>query len=321
MHPTVSICIPTYGRARHIAATLDSVLAQTRADFEVIVVDDASPDGTADVVARFTDPRVTFYRNAVNKGVPENYNHVFSLARGRYVGLVEDHDILEPGYIEETTAILDTFPEVGFVATGIQTISELEGLPLKTYLSDLPQVMHGQDMLRYLLRRTDCPFSLTTMIRRDVLDRVTPWFDARYWWYADVHLWMRLLAITDFGYVAKPLLRFREREAGHALADDYWQSVLCLDAIHRDDVPLLHSRSGVTACVDEFRYEVSKLTSVLGMRAGRILRDEPWTSYDRAQSRGYLRLPSRAALALAGCVPSAVYRRIRAGRTAAKPQA
>ena len=61
--PAVSVCIPAYRGAAHIGEAIESVLAQTLADFELVVVDDASPDDTAAVVARYRDARIRFLRN------------------------------------------------------------------------------------------------------------------------------------------------------------------------------------------------------------------------------------------------------------------
>ena len=310
--PTISICIPTYGRARHISATLESIVSQTRSDFEIVVVDDDSPDGTQEVVQQFRDSRIRFFRNTKNKGVPANYSHALSLARGRFLSLVEDHDILEPEYIESTVSILETHHNVGFAATGIQTIDDAAGKPLRVYVADFDKVTNGRSMLRRLLTRTDCPFSLTTMMRREVLDHVFPWFDERYWWYADIHLWMRLLAIADFGYVSRPLLRFREREVGHVLDSSYWETAMCLDRIHRDDWHLLHSRHSLAALRDALQYEIAKIKSVAGMKGGKIARGEDWTTSDAEQAARYLSFPSRAFVSSMNLVPRSVYRGVRA---------
>src|SRR5437667_3511518 len=82
--PAVSVCIPAYRGAAHIGEAIESVLAQSFADFELVVVDDASRDDTAAVVARYRDPRIRFLRNERNAGVQANWNRCLELARGRY---------------------------------------------------------------------------------------------------------------------------------------------------------------------------------------------------------------------------------------------
>ena len=93
----MSVCIPAYKAERFIAATIESVLAQTTEDWELVVVDDASPDGTYDVAARYAgDRRVRVERNATNLGPVGNWNHVVAQARGRYVKLLCSDDLLYP---------------------------------------------------------------------------------------------------------------------------------------------------------------------------------------------------------------------------------
>lgn len=308
--PLVSFCVPTYRRAHFIDKTLESVLAQTVHDWEVVVVDDVSPDHTSEVVGAFSDSRIRYVRNPVNLGVPANLEYAMSLARGQYLVLLEDHDILAPTYLEETLRIMRCYPSVGFAATGLITIDE-EGNPGERFVEDLPEFIPGRQLLRRFLTRTDCPFSVTTLIRRSATDGISPLFDAKYWWYADQYLWYRLAAKSDFGYVAKPLLQFRTRESDHVLTDRFWESALCVDRIHRDNWQLLHPRPSFRSWRDGVLYELSKLKTVTGMRAGKLLRGEDWTVADRDNARHYLLAPSQWLLVAMGLAPVPVWTIVR----------
>ena len=105
--PTVSVCIPAYNAARFIGEAIGSVLAQTCRDFELVVVDDASADDTVDVVRRFSDPRLRLLRNARNLGLAGNWNRATSEARGRYVKLLCQDDLLRPDCLADQVAVLD----------------------------------------------------------------------------------------------------------------------------------------------------------------------------------------------------------------------
>ena len=83
--PKVSVCIPTYRGAATLGAAIASVLAQSMADFELVVLDDNSPDNTADVVAGFADGRIRYLRNPANLGPEGNWNRCLTEARGAYV--------------------------------------------------------------------------------------------------------------------------------------------------------------------------------------------------------------------------------------------
>jgi glycosyltransferase involved in cell wall biosynthesis len=94
--PLVSICIPSYNSEEFIATTLESVLSQKFADFEVVVADDKSTDGTIPVIKAFNDPRIRLVENEQNLGLGRNWNKVLSCARGDYVKLLGDDDVLYP---------------------------------------------------------------------------------------------------------------------------------------------------------------------------------------------------------------------------------
>lgn len=113
--PVFSICIPSYNAAAIIEETLDSVLAQTFGDFEVIVVDDASTDATEEVVRRYGDPRMRVERNAVNVGYARNVARCWELARGTYVYLLGNDDVLSPVALERTLEAFRSDPDVALV--------------------------------------------------------------------------------------------------------------------------------------------------------------------------------------------------------------
>jgi glycosyltransferase involved in cell wall biosynthesis len=308
--PLVSFCIPTYGRARYLAGTVASALAQTMSDLEVIIVNDCSPDDTEQVARSIDDPRVRYYLNERNLGVPENLNRAMSYARGEFLVLLEDHDLLDPTYLEESLRVAQRHPSVGFVATGLHTI-DAQDRAVQRFVSEFPEFMQGRRFLRRMLTRTDCPFSVTSVIRRSATEGLDPLFDPRYWWYADQYLWLRLASRSDFGYVAKPLLQWRLREDDHYLNERVWQSLLCVERIHRDAWPMLHGDWNAAARWDWCLYELQKLRQVVGIRAGRILRELPWQDEDRNAVADYLAPPGRWTVAAMGLLPLGLLHRAR----------
>ncbi|OFZ53991.1 MAG: hypothetical protein A2428_16460 [Bdellovibrionales bacterium RIFOXYC1_FULL_54_43] len=104
----LSVCIATYNRAAYIGETLSSILSQLTNDIEVIVVDGASPDNTAQVVSEFAQscPQLKYHRRETNRGVDEDFNYAVSLAAGEYCWLMSDDDILKPGAIQAVLAAI-----------------------------------------------------------------------------------------------------------------------------------------------------------------------------------------------------------------------
>jgi glycosyltransferase involved in cell wall biosynthesis len=112
--PRVSVGLPVYNGERWIAESIESILSQTFPDFELIICDNASNDGTEEICRRYAnaDPRVRYLRNAENIGGTRNHNLTAQLARGEYFRWAGHDDRCEPNLLERLVEILDTRPEV-----------------------------------------------------------------------------------------------------------------------------------------------------------------------------------------------------------------
>jgi hypothetical protein len=110
--PRLSIGLPVYNGERFLAQTLDSILSQSYRDFELIISDNCSTDGTAVICERFAtaDPRIHYYRNPANVGAPANYNAAFHRSRGELFKWSSSSDICGPGLFEYCVAALDSNP-------------------------------------------------------------------------------------------------------------------------------------------------------------------------------------------------------------------
>lgn len=109
--PRVSIVIPSYQNVRYIERTVDSVLAQTFGDFELLISDHSSTDGTWEAVQRYAgDPRVTLLRAPAGGGAVANWNRVSDAARGELIKLLPGDDVLHPECLELQVAALDAHP-------------------------------------------------------------------------------------------------------------------------------------------------------------------------------------------------------------------
>ncbi|HEY8426405.1 MAG TPA: glycosyltransferase family A protein [Limnochordales bacterium] len=131
--PTVSVVIPCYKLADYLPETLESVLAQTRTDWEAVVVNDGSPDHTPDVVKAFQGKYGTErirYVEQPNRGLAEARNAGIRLARGSLILPLDADDLIEPTYLQETVEVLERFAEFGIVYTHYQAfgIERWEGL-------------------------------------------------------------------------------------------------------------------------------------------------------------------------------------------------
>ena len=133
-HPRVSLGMPVYNGENYIVATLDSLLAQTYTDFELIICDNASTDGTEAICRDYAarDPRVRYHRNETNIGASANYNLTFELARGDYFKWAAHDDLCAPTYIERCVEALDRDPDVVLAYTQAKAIDD-QGNVVKVY--------------------------------------------------------------------------------------------------------------------------------------------------------------------------------------------
>jgi glycosyltransferase involved in cell wall biosynthesis len=117
MHPQpiVSVCIPSYNSEEFIATTLESVLSQTFTDFELVIADDKSTDLTVPIIKKFDDPRIKLIENEENLGLGRNWNKVLSCARGEYVKLLGDDDVLYPECLSRQVKVLQDPANAGAV--------------------------------------------------------------------------------------------------------------------------------------------------------------------------------------------------------------
>ncbi|MBH8553184.1 glycosyltransferase [Nostocaceae cyanobacterium CENA357] len=115
--PKVSVSIPTYNRVHLLPYAIESVLEQSEQDFELLVCDDGSNDGTFELMSQYTDNRIKYIRHARNIGKSNNMRSGFDAASGKYFLKFDDDDRLTPDFLAQTTAILDQDSSIDFVGT------------------------------------------------------------------------------------------------------------------------------------------------------------------------------------------------------------
>ncbi|MBK8935905.1 MAG: glycosyltransferase family 2 protein [Chloroflexi bacterium] len=111
-NPKVSIGLPVYNGEKYVSRAIESVLAQTYANFELIISDNASTDGTGAICQAYAanDSRIRYYRQEQNLGAAPNFNYVFELARGEYFQWLASDDMLAPEFLSRCVPTLDNDP-------------------------------------------------------------------------------------------------------------------------------------------------------------------------------------------------------------------
>ena len=123
----ISVCIPTYNRVNLLPQAIESVLAQIYQDWELIICDDGSQDGTLELMAAYKDKRIKYVRHPENIGKSNNMRSGFNAATGTYFIKFDDDDRLTPKFLAKTVAILESNSELDFVGTDHWIINE-EGI-------------------------------------------------------------------------------------------------------------------------------------------------------------------------------------------------
>lgn len=160
MNNLVSIIMPSYNTEDYIAASIESVLAQTYENWELLIVDDCSKDNTDGVVARFTDPRIRYFKNEKNSGAAVSRNRALREARGRWIAFLDSDDLWEP---EKLSKQLDFMTTNGYSFTYTDYRIQLNG-QWQPYVITGPKVVGKWKMYNY------CYFStITVMYDREVI--------------------------------------------------------------------------------------------------------------------------------------------------------
>lgn len=218
--PTVSVAMKTYQHARYVGEAIESVLSQSFQDFEVVVTDDGSTDETPEVIAGFTDPRITYERLPENVGVAAAMNATVRRARGELVAILNSDDLALPGRFEWQVAYLREHPDVAAVFSVPLQIGEY-GEPSDGFGSlfaipfaepDAPRTA----WLRRLFLHGNSLCAPSAMVRRSALSAIGG-DDVRFAHLHDLDRWVRLLEAHEIRVVDQPQTAFRVR-AGAANA-------------------------------------------------------------------------------------------------------
>lgn len=209
--PRMSLVIPAYQAERHLLATLHSAVAQDVEDLEILVLDNASTDRTAAIVAGVRDPRIRLERNPRTLPLVENWNRAVELSRGELVKLVCADDLVHPHALRMQAEVLDSDPAIALVASRRHMIDD-DGrlLGANRGLRGLLGRHDGRSVAAHVVRSGANPIGEpgNVMFRRRTFD-ATRGFDGELMFPMDLVLWMELAAHGDFVGMPQSLAAFR----------------------------------------------------------------------------------------------------------------
>jgi glycosyltransferase involved in cell wall biosynthesis len=218
MAPRVTVCIPTYDRPQWLHTAIESVLAQTYADFVLEIHDDATPGpAVREVVESFDDPRLTLIEHESNAGIVGNFSRSLLGAETEYVLQLGDDDEMHPELLAVTVEALDSHPSAGLVHSRFDLIDAdgavLEADKVWTHQDD-PPLQSGADFRRARMLYGSSLCTSTALIRRAAvppgafLERDFPLFDFA--------CWLRMAKQWDIAFVSRSLARYRLHGSSHS---------------------------------------------------------------------------------------------------------
>jgi glycosyltransferase involved in cell wall biosynthesis len=227
MNAQVAVIIPNYNHAPYLRQRIDSVLAQTIQDIEVLILDDCSKDNSCEIINEYAgDSRITIHFNETNSGcVFKQWNKGLNWAKGKYVWIAESDDYSDPKFLETMVARLEQNPDIGLAFCDSWRVCDGEitrarerwfGEFVNEYQSDF-QCNGREYAARQMLFINTVPNASSVVFRRSVAQKAGS-ADETYQLSADWLFWISLLEHSDLAYVAEPLnyYRYHAQTARHA---------------------------------------------------------------------------------------------------------
>jgi glycosyltransferase involved in cell wall biosynthesis len=204
MPPTVSVVMSVYNGERFLRTAIDSVLAQTFHDWELVIVDDASTDSTPSILAEYRDPRVRILRNEKNSKQAVCSNRGIAAASGRYIARLDADDVSLPSRLAKQVAYLDAHPDVTLVASAAHFIDEAG-----SRVDFRPGGLNG--CLVNFMFTWYCPVIHSSVVfRADALRQLNGYDeDSRYWFTEDYEFMSRVAFYRRARVLPEPLVEYR----------------------------------------------------------------------------------------------------------------
>lgn len=210
--PKVSVIVPAYNHEKYVKEAIDSLLAQTYKDFEILIFDDGSKDHTVDILKIYTDPRITLTVFEENQGAVFATNYLIKQAKGTYIALLNTDDAYYPDKLEKQVAYLDSHPEFAAVFGFAQAMDD-DGKDIVPNFEYFEPKEMNKDRLEWLntfFFKGNFFNHPTIMIRREVYDEIGL-YDNRLCQMPDFIEWVKLLFKYEVHIMPEKFIKYRAR--------------------------------------------------------------------------------------------------------------
>ena len=217
MNPKISIILPNYNNEKYLKEAIESVLYQTYTNFELIIVDDASTDGSLEIIRAFNDKRIKVITSEVNRHVAYASNLGIKYASGEYIAKIDSDDIWENQKLEKQIEFMENHKEYGGCFTRANIIdgkSEDANIKYKV-IFDLFEKAKNQsqkEWLRFFLSEGNCLCNSSSLIRKCIFEKIDGFFNLAYVGAEDYELWVRMVIRYPIYVLDERLVRYRWEE-------------------------------------------------------------------------------------------------------------
>lgn len=217
MNPKISIILPNYNNEKYLKEAIESVLYQTYTNFELIIVDDASTDGSLEIIRAFNDKRIKVITSEVNRHVAYASNLGIKYASGEYIAKIDSDDIWENQKLEKQIEFMENHKEYGGCFTRANIIdgkSEDANIKYKV-IFDLFEKAKNQsqkEWLRFFLSEGNCLCNSSSLIRKSIFEKIDGFFNLAYVGAEDYELWVRMVIRYPIYVLDERLVRYRWEE-------------------------------------------------------------------------------------------------------------
>lgn len=201
--PMVSVIMPAYNAEQYIKGAIDSILNQTYTDFEFIIINDGSIDGTEDIIKSYTDPRIIYIKNETNCGICVTLNKGLDIAQGKYIARMDSDDISDINRFTTQIDFMEAHPEIGISGSDITLFGGKQG----TF-----SMVHEPDLCAAGLIFNPCFAHPTVIWRKRIMDEYNLRYDENYVGLEDFVMWWKFAEVTQLANIPQSLLKYRIHE-------------------------------------------------------------------------------------------------------------
>ena len=206
--PLISVIMPVYNGEKYISAAIQSILAQTFSDFELIILNDGSTDRTIEIVSSFHDSRVKVIDNSSNKGIIHSRNHAIHSSKGMYLANLDSDDIALPERFAKQLIFFEKNKEYSVVGSDVQLIDEHAKIIGEIKYSSFNRYIK-ENLFFY-----NCFAQSSTMIQKKHLDQLNEIYRNQHPLAEDYDLWVRMVEHNPMTNIQETLTQYRTSSSG-----------------------------------------------------------------------------------------------------------